>query len=204
MIKKILKTVFWTLIGILVISVVTMALYISNLNNRLGIYDNNLKAINLENSANKEQCIAYRFEVDQLNYINDSIVSELNEARNKLKIKDYELKQLQKIKTETHIIDSVLIRDTVFRKEFVKLDTSIVNNWYSTNITLEYPNKLLLDMKYTSDINVIASTQKEIIGTPKKCFIGRWFQKKHNVIRVDVKDNNPYSVIKESKFIIIE
>ena len=57
-------------------------------------------------------------------------------------------------------------------------------------------------MTYKSDINVIAYSRKEIIGTPKKCFIGRWFQKKQNVIRVDVKDNNPYSEIKNLKIII--
>jgi hypothetical protein len=59
-------------------------------------------------------------------------------------------------------------------------------------------------MTYKSDISVIASTQKEIIGTPKKCFIGRWFQKKQKVIRVDVMDSNPYSEIKSKKFVIVE
>jgi hypothetical protein len=50
---------------------------------------------------------------------------------------------------------------------------------------------------------VFAYTEKEIIGTPKKCFIGRWFQRKHKVTKVDVKDNNPYATIKNKKFIII-
>lgn len=181
-----------------------MAMYISNLNKEIGIYDNNFKALNLENDKNKEYAIAYKFSAEQLNYINDSIINELDNTRKQLNIKDKELKQLQNIKTEVHIIDSVLIRDTIFKESFVKLDTLLGDKWYKTKVTLEYPNKIGLDMTYKSDISVIASTKKEIIGTPKKCFIGRWFQKKQKVIRVDVKDSNPYSEIKNKKFVIVE
>lgn len=201
---KTLKIIFWILVGVLIISVVVMAIYISNLNKEIEIYDNNFKALNLENDKNKEYAIAYKFSTEQLNYINDSIINELDNTRKQLNIKDKELKQLQNIKTEVHIIDSVLIRDTIFKDSFVKLDTLLGDQWYKTKVTLEYPNKISLDMTYKSDISVIASTKKEIIGTPKKCFIGRWFQKKQKVIRVDVKDNNPYSEIKSKKFVIVE
>jgi hypothetical protein len=201
---KTIKTIFWIFIGVLIISVIGMAKYISKLNEEIGIYDNNFKALNLENDKNKNYAIAYKFSTEQLNYINDSIITELNNTRKQLKIKDKELKQLQSIKTEVHIKDSVFIRDTIFKESLVRLDTLLGNEWYKTKLTLEYPNKIGLDMTYKSDISVIASTQKEIIGTPKKCFIGRWFQKKQKVIRVDVKDNNPYSEIKSKKFVIIE
>lgn len=201
---KTLKIIFWILVGVLIISVIVMAIYISNLNKEIEIYDNNFKALNLENDKNKEYAIAYKFSAEQLNYINDSIINELDNTRKQLNIKDKELKQLQNIKTEVHIIDSVLIRDTIFKESFVKLDTLLGDQWYKTKVTLEYPNKIGLDMTYKSDISVIASTKKEIIGTPKKCFIGRWFQKKQKVIRVDVKDSNPYSEIKSKKFVIIE
>ena len=65
-------------------------------------------------------------------------------------------------------------------------------------------NKLNIETKYKSDLCVFAKNSREILGTPKKCAVGRWFQKKHNVIRVEVIDRNPYSVIKEQKFVIIE
>lgn len=181
-----------------------MAKYISKLNEEIGIYDNNFKALNLENDKNKNYAIAYKFNAEQLNYINDSIITELNNTRKQLKIKDKELKQLQSIKTEVHIRDSIFIRDTIFKEPFIRLDTLLGNEWYKTKLTLEYPNKIGLDMTYKSDISVIVSTKKELIGTPKKCFIGRWFQKKQKVIRVDVKDNNPYSEIKSKKFVIVE
>lgn len=201
---KTIKTIFWIFIGVLIISVIGMAKHISNLNEEISIYDNNFKALNLENDRNKNYVIAYKFSAEQLNYINDSIITELNNTRKQLNIKDKELKQLQSIKTEVHIRDSVFIRDTIFKESFIRLDTLLGNEWYKTKLTLEYPNKIGLDMTYKSDISVIASTQKEIIGTPKKCFIGRWFQKKQKVIRVDVMDNNPYSEIKSKKFVIVE
>ena len=201
---KTIKIIFWIFIGVLIISVIGMAKHISNLNEEIGVYDNNFKSLNLELDKYEKYAIAYKFNIDQLNYINDSIITELNNTRKQLNIKDKELKQLQNIKTEVHIKDSVFIRDTIFKKSLVRLDTLLGNEWYKTKLTLEYPNKIGLDMTYKSDISVIASAQKEIIGTPKKCFIGRWFQKKQNVIRVDVKDNNPYSEIKSKKFVIIE
>jgi hypothetical protein len=201
---KTIKTIFWIFIGVLIISVIGMAKYISKLNEEIGIYDNNFKALNLENDKNKNYAIAYKFSTEQLNYINDSIITELNNTRKQLKIKDKELKQLQSIKTEVHIRDSVFVRDTIFKESFIRLDTLLGDEWYKTKLILEYPNKIGLDMTYKSDISVIASTQKEIIGTPKKCFIGRWFQKKQKVIRVDVMDNNPYSEIKSKKFVIVE
>ena len=201
---KTIKTVFWIFIGVLIISVIGMAKHISNLNNDIEVYDNNFKSLNLELNEYEKYAIAYKFSVEQLNYINDSIITELNNTRKQLNIKDKELKQLQNIKTEVHIRDSVFVRDTIFKESFIRLDTLLGNEWYKTKLTLEYPNKIGLDMTYKSDISVIASTQKEIIGTPKKCFIGRWFQKKQKVIRVDVKDNNPYSEIKSKKFVIVE
>lgn len=201
---KTIKIIFWVFIGVLIISVIGMAKHISNLNEEIGVYDNNLKSLNLELSECEKHAIAYKFSTEQLNYINDSIINELNNTRKQLNIKDKELKQLQNIKTEVHIRDSIFVRDTIFKESFIRLDTLLGNEWYKTKLTLEYPNKIGLDMTYKSDISVIASTQKEIIGTPKKCFIGRWFQKKQEVIRVDVKDNNPYSEIKSKKFVIIE
>jgi hypothetical protein len=201
---KTIKIIFWIFIGVLIISVIGMAKHISNLNEEIGVYDNNFKSLNLELDKYEKYAIAYKFNIDQLNYINDSIITELNNTRKQLNIKDKELKQLQNIKTEVHIKDSVFIRDTIFKKSLVRLDTLLGNEWYKTKLTLEYPNKIGLDMTYKSDISVIASAQKEIIGTPKKCWLGRLFQKKQNVIRVDVKDNNPYSEIKSKKFVIIE
>lgn len=168
------------------------------------MYDNNIKALNLEKDSLKSNLIAYKLSIEELELINDSILENLNSVRKELKIKDRQLLQMQSIKSEIHTKDSIFIKDTIFKKDFIKLDTNIINKWYSINLKLEYPSTIKLDTKYHSDLNVFAYSNKEILGVPKKCFIGRLFQKKYNIIRVEVHDANPFSEIKESKFVIIE
>jgi hypothetical protein len=167
-------------------------------------YDNNFKALSVERDSLKETSIVYKFDLEQLEYINDSIINELNNTRKELKIKDKQIQQMQSIKTETTIKDSIFFKDTVFKSLNVKIDTLLSSEWYRIRLQLEYPNKLKITSQYKSDLSVFAYTNKEILGVPKKCFIGRLFQKKYNVIRVEVHDANPNSIIKESKFVIIE
>ena len=174
-----------------------------NLKESVSVYDNNFKALNLERDSLSKAAIAYRFSVEQLEYINDSIIEDLNTTRKQLQIKNKELLQMQSIKTEISTKDSIYIKDTIFRDTFVKLDTVISDKWHTIAISLQ-PSKLIIDAKYRSELQVFAKSSKEIMGTPKKCFIGRLFQKKHKVIRVDVVDQNPNAIITEKKFIILE
>lgn len=196
-------------IGILVIivSLITALCVSINLNKKyiddIEIYDNNFKALNLKYDSLSNETIAYKFEVEQLEYINDSIVNKLDESRKELKIKDRDLKQMQYILSEGNKTDTIIFKDTVFRDSFIKIDTTLGDKWVNVKLESLNPNTLSYNIKYTSELEVFAYTEKEIIGTPKKCFIGRWFQRKHKVIKVDVKDNNPYATIKNKKFIII-
>lgn len=196
-------------IGIIVsiISLVTFLCISINTNkkykNSIEIYDNNFKALNLKYDSLSNETIAYKFEVEQLEYINDSIVNKLDESRKELKIKDRDLKQMQYILSEGNKTDTILFKDTVFRDNFIKIDTTLGDKWVNVKLESLNPNTLSYNIKYTSELEVFAYTEKEIIGTPKKCFIGRWFQRKHKVTKVDVKDNNPYATIKNKKFIII-
>lgn len=187
----------------LLIACIILIMFNSNLRKDIGVYDNNFKALTLERDSIKKEAIAYKFSVEQLEYLNDSIIDNLNDMRVKLNIKENQLLQMQNIKTEVTIRDSVFFKDTVFKTSFVKIDTVISDDWYSLAISLN-KNKLNIETKYKSDLCVFAKNSREILGTPKKCAVGRWFQRKHNVIRVEVIDRNPYSVIKEQKFVIIE
>jgi hypothetical protein len=186
----------------------SISLYIAiSTNNKykksIDIYDNNFKALNLKYDSLSNETIAYKFEVEQLEYINDSIVNKLDESRKELKIKDRDLKQMQYILSEGNKTDTIIFKDTVFRDNFIKIDTTLGDKWVNVKLESLNPNTLSYNIKYTSELEVFAYTEKEIIGTPKKCFIGRWFQRKHKVTKVDVKDNNPYATIKNKKFIII-
>lgn len=203
MIKKYIRTI--KLIFIIVFVFIISILTINNrkLRNSVSVYDNNFKALNLEKDSIDKAAIAYRFDIEQLEYINDSIIKDLNNTRKELQIKDNEILQMQSIKTEISSKDSIYIKDTIFRDSFIRIDTVVSDNWHTTKISLQ-PSKLIVETKYRSELQVFAKSSKEIIGTPKKCFVGRWFQKKHKVIRVDVMDKNPNAVITDKKFIIIE
>ena len=203
MIKKYIRTI--KLIFIIAFVFIISILTINNrkLRNSVSVYDNNFKALNLEKDSINKAAIAYRFDIEQLEYINDSIIKDLNNTRKELQIKDNEILQMQSIKTEISSKDSIYIKDTIFRDSFIRIDTVVSDNWHTTKISLQ-PSKLTVETKYRSELQVFAKSSKEIIGTPKKCFVGRWFQKKHKVIRVDVMDKNPNAVITDKKFIIIE
>lgn len=202
--KKIINYIILAMAIVFVLIIVGIAIENENLKEEIKVYDNNFKALNLENSGLREEVIAYKFDVEQLEIINDSIIKDLNNTRKELGIKDKQLKQMQNIKTEIITKDSVFVRDTIFRDSFVKLDTTLTNKWYDIKVELQYPNKIDISTTYRTDLSVFAYSSKEILGTKKKCAIGRWFQKKTKVIRVEVKDGNPYSKIKEQKFVIIE
>lgn len=201
--KKYLKILAIVIIGLLVLGNVILIQNAIKSNNIIRVYDNNFKALNLELDNSNKEALAYKFSAEQLEYINDSIIKDLNNTRKQLAIKDKELLQMQYIKSEIHTKDSIFLKDTIFRESFVGLDTTIKDKWHTIAISLQ-PSKLLIDATYTSELTAFAKSSKEILGTPKKCFLGRIFQKKYKVIRVEVQDRNPYSVIKEKKFVIIE
>lgn len=170
----------------------------------LKLYDNNFKALTLKQDSLKTENIAYKFDIEQLEYINDSIINKLNTSRKQLAIKDKELKQMQYLLSTGTKKDTIVFKDTLFRDNLVKIDTLLGDKWINLKLEMLFPSTIKYNINYTSELEVFAHTSKEVLGTPKKCFIGRLFQKKYDIIRVEVIDNNPYSKIKENKFIIVE
>lgn len=150
------------------------------------------------NSYNKE----LQLNIKQLKYSNNITLDKLNKVRKELNIKDKELQKLQYQLSVSNKTDTVVYRDTIF-KEGIKLDTLIKDDWYSLNLDLEYPSTIIVNPKFKSEKYVVTSLKKEIKGTPKKCWLGRIFQKKHNVVRVEVVEKSPYIETKEQVFINI-
>ena len=150
------------------------------------------------NSYNKE----LQLNIEQLKYSNNITLDKLNKVRKELNIKDEELQKLQYQLSISNKTDTVVYRDTIF-KEGIKLDTLIKDDWYSLNLDLEYPSTIIVNPKFKSEKYVVTSLKKEIKGTPKKCWLGRIFQKKHNVVRVEVVEKSPYIETKEQVFINI-
>ena len=148
-------------------------------------------------SSNK----ALLINVELLNNSNDSIIKELNNTRKSLKIKDKEIESLHKINSEIHRVDSLIVRDTIFSEPDICIDTTLYDYWGFTNIFLKYPSFINVESVMDSNLSIYTFYRKEPIKKHKKTKIGRFFQKKRKVLEMEVVENNPNIVIKQSKFI---
>lgn len=175
---------------------------IKALNEDLSYASANEKALLMENDSNKNHIRGLQLTINQLNYYNDSIITKLNQAKKELKIKDKNIKDLQYLKTLASKVDTVKLTDTIFVDNFC-MDTVIQDEWHKTSLELCYPNTIIVEPEFTSEKVIVAHTRRETVDPPHKCWLVRLFQKKHNVIVVDIKENNPYITTKEYQHIEI-
>lgn len=202
-IRKYINIGVVVIVGLLAIS--TYSLYRSNtsLKEELSVSKANEKAFIIENSGLKDQNRAFQFTVEQLEYFNDSLITKMNEVRKELKIKDRDLKQMQYLLSEAQKKDTIIFRDTIFRDPLVRVDTLLGDRWYQLKLGLRYPSTIITEPKFVSEKYIIVDYRKETVDPPKKCFIARWFQKKHKVVEVEVVEKNPYIENKQQRFIEI-
>ena len=172
--------------------------YIINLNNqnkKLKIDVNNrietIKSYESENSNLNDLIIVQKRTIGELSASRDSINQELIDKVKELKIKNNKIKELEYISQEANRVDSIYIRDSIFVHDF-SLDTTISDRWYRLNMTLMYPNLIVVNPTFNSELNIIKHQSKEYVNEPKKCWIARLFQKKILVEKVEIIENNPY------------
>ena len=191
------------IIGIVLLGIIGV-LYnkINSLKSELDVSITNNKAYQTELQGAKEESYMYKLSNEQLRYFNDSITQKLKEAREKVKIKEKNVIQYQYINTVTTKIDTVEFTDTIFKNN-VSIDTVIGDEWYNIDLKLKYPDTLIMNPKFKNETIVLISSKKETIDPPKKWWWQRLFQKKHIVVKVNVVENNPYSKVKEQRFIKI-
>ena len=127
----------------------------------------------------------------------------MNEVRKELKVKDRDLKQMQYLLSEIKKTDTIRFRDTIFINKEVKIDTLLGDDWYNIRLGLHYPNLISITPTIKSEKYIIVGSRKETINPPKKCVIGRWFQRKHRVLEVEVIEKNPFIENKQQRFIEI-
>ena len=163
----------------------------------------NIKAYDAELSGLTNDTKVYKLTIEQLNYFNDSIIKKMKEAQKELNIKDSKLKQAQYELSFASRKDTILLKDTIFSSTFTSLDTIMGDKWFSNRIQLSYPNLISSSVSFKSEKFCFVQLRKETIKPPKKFFLARWFQKKHYVSIVTIKENNPYIEIKNSRFIQI-
>lgn len=203
MVKRYIRIGIVILISLL--SVSTYILYNRNqdLKEEISVSMSNQKAFIAENSSLKNENRIFKFTVEQLNYYNDSILQKMNDVRKKLKIRDNNLKQMQYLLSVSTKKDTVLFTDTIFRDKSLALDTIIGDKWYNIRLGLKYPNLVYTEPTFTSEKYIIVNKKRETVNPPKKFFLFRWFQRKHWVMEVHIKEKNPYIKEVNNKFVEI-
>lgn len=195
----------WLIVAIVVLlGVVGIAWNkIDSLNGKLDIAEANIKAYNQQLSNKDNKNVALRLTVSQLESYQDSVLQELNETRESLKIKDKNLKALQKVASTFSKADTITLKDTLYRDPSLAVDTILKDEWYSLRLGLKYPSTITVKPEFKSDKHIVVYTKKETVNPPKKFFLLRWFQKKHLVLKVYVIEKNPYIINDCSKFVEI-
>ena len=200
---KYVKVGIAIIIGVLFVGICILHNKNQSLMGELSVLVSNQKASIAENSSLKDENRVFKFTVEQLNYYNDSILQKMNDVRKELKIKDKNIKQLQYLLSVSTKKDTVLFTDTLFRDKELALDTIIGDKWYNIRLGLKYPNLIYTEPTFTSEKYIIVNKKRETVNPPKKFFLFRWFQKKHWVMEVHIKEENPYIKETNNKFVEI-
>lgn len=163
----------------------------------------NIKAYDAQLSGLKDNNRVFKLTIDQLNYSNDSIINRMKEVQKELGIKDKRLQQLQYEASHAQRTDTITLKDTLFRDPQLRLDTIVGDKWFKTNLHLEFPSTIALKPEIELERYTFINGKRETVNPPKKFFLFRWFQKKHTVVEVNVREMNPYVKDKTQRFIQI-
>lgn len=167
----------------------------------------NLKAYIALNDTLRSTNRMFEFKASQLNYINDSLVNQMNTIRKSIGVKDKNLKGLGYIKSTVRIHDTVFVNRIRDGDKPLSIDTVINKKWYQIEIDYkggrcnECKDTLVVSPKISSEKYVVISTSKEYVDAPKKWWLQRIFQKKEEVVDVKVEEMNPYIYSDHERFI---
>lgn len=180
-------------------------LYTENLrlNHEYKIAAENIKAYDAQLSGLEDDTKVYKLTIEQLNYFNDSIIKKMKVVQKELGIKDKRLQQLQYEASHAQRTDTIILKDTLFRDPQLRLDTIVGDKWFKTNLHLEFPSTIALKPEIELERYTFINGKRETVNPPKKFFLFRWFQKKHTVVEVNVREMNPYVKNKTQRFIQI-
>jgi hypothetical protein len=173
------------------------------LSNQYAIAYENIKAYDAELSGLRGDTKVYKLTIEQLNYFNDSIIKKMKVVQKELGIKDKRLQQFQYEASHAQRADTIILKDTLFRDPQLKLDTIVGDKWFRTNLHLEFPSTIALEPEIELERYTFINGKRETVNPPKKFFLFRWFQKKHTVVEVNIREMNPYVKDKTQRFIQI-
>lgn len=201
------KTGIYIGIGLLILGLGTSLTYslvrCRNLEKQWETAMGNVKAYSDQCSTLQSSNRAFKLTIEQLESSSDSIFQELDAARKELKIKDSKLQSMQYVSSSFAKADTIVLKDTILKDSTVEVDTLLSDEWYSVGVMLRYPSTIAVKPEFKSIKNIVVSVKRETVNPPKKFFLWRWFQKKHNVVRVDVVEKNPYVKDESNRYVEI-
>jgi hypothetical protein len=175
---------------------------IGSLNNQLNTSLTNEMALQDRLTGAQNDMVLYSNTIINLKHSQDSVVKELMATKEKLKIKDKELLAMGSMNTTITVHDTCTLTDTLF-VENIKFDTVLTDEWKTIQLGLRYPDSITVGCEVKSDKDVFVTKTREYVDEPHWFFICRWFQKKHDVIRVKVDEKNPFVTSQENVYIRI-
>lgn len=201
-----MRKLVYILIGVVMLSGISLHLLYNKyqkLNTKYQTSIENIKAFDAELSGLKDDTRVYKLTIEQLNYFNDSIIKKIKVVQKELGIKDKRLQQLQYEASHAQRTDTIILPDTLFLNPQLKLDTIVGDKWFKTNLHLEFPSTIALSPEIELERYTFINGKRETVNPPKKFFLFRWFQKKHTIVEVNVREMNPYVKNKTQRFIQI-
>lgn len=198
---KLLLIQFITIIG-LSITIWGLSNKIQNQKEELSIVYTNLKAFEEEKDSLFNTSRVFRYTIEELKASKDSLNKQLLETKEKLKIKDRNLKYLEYQLSRASKVDTVVFKDTIFINN-IKIDTIFGDKWYNLKLGIYSPNTIIVEPTFNSEKTVIGFYEKETIKPPKKFFLWRLFQRKHKVVKVTIEEKNPYIIQGKERYIEI-
>lgn len=124
-IKTIILAVITALVVGLCAKIYTQSMQIKDLKSDLTLSANNLKAYESQVDSLEGNTIQFQMNIAQLNYSKDSLIQKLNQVKKQLNVKDKKITELQYIASENRKVDSVFVRDTIFKNPKFVMDTTI-------------------------------------------------------------------------------
>lgn len=172
---------------------------IESLRRERDILQQNVCALQISNDSIASRAAAFQVTAETLKHSKDSIDMQLREAYKEIGKKDKQIAALQYIAQEFNQRDTLRLRDTIFDRDF-KIDTTIQDKYHKLNIVLEYPNVIATNYTVYNELDIAVSREKVYVGGRSNCFLKRLFQKKYNVMVMDVKNQNPNVITTKTKF----
>lgn len=160
------------------------------------------KAYESEADEMASQLVAHEMTARQLAASRDSLTARIDSLRRELGVRKRRLEAAY-VRTETLTrTDTITLTDTIFVGAAM-VDTTLRDPWYTLDMQLVFPNVVVVSPSFRNELGVIVSRRRETVEPPRRFFLFRLFQRKHDVIVVDVTDSSPYCETTKQRFVKI-